>query len=91
MQSYVNYQQDNWASLLLLTEFAYNMSLHSSTEKASFEIVYESISQSDMLTAEKVNKYSAVNEITAETEHLTECLYNIWLKIHRALMKSQEY
>ena len=67
------------------------MSLHSSTEKASFEIVYESISQSDMLTVKKVNKYSTVNEITAETEHLTECLHNTQLEVCRAFVKSQEY
>ena len=77
LQSYVNYQQDNWASLLLLVEFAYNVSLYLSTEKALFEVVYECILQSDMLTAEKVIKYSAVNRITVKTEHLIKHLCNI--------------
>ena len=53
------------------------MSLHSSTEKAPFEVVYSFISRSDMLTAEELAKYSAVTGTTAEAEQLTEQLYNI--------------
>ena len=52
-------------------KFTYNVSLHLSTEKALFKVIYVCISQSDMLTAEKVTKYSVVNEITIETEQLT--------------------
>ena len=91
LQSYVNYQQDNWASLLLLTEFTYNISLHSSIRKALFEVIYECISQSDMLTAEKVIKYSAVNRIATEAKQLTEHLCNTQLEIHKALTKAQKY
>ena len=76
LRSYINYQQDNWASLLALAEFAYNASLHSSTGKAPFEVVYGSIPRSDMLTTEELEKYSAVNGTTTEAEQLTEYLCN---------------
>ena len=36
LHTYCNYQQDNWAPLLLLTEFAYNNALHVSTRVSSF-------------------------------------------------------
>ena len=48
------------------------MSLHFSTEKAPFKVVYSFISRSDMLTAEELVKYSAVTETTIEAEQLTE-------------------
>ncbi|SLM36152.1 Ribonuclease H-like domain [Lasallia pustulata] len=91
LQSYVNYQQDNWASLLALAKFAYNASLHSSTGKAPFEVVYGSIPRSDMLTAEELKKYSAVNGTITEAKQLTEHLCNTRVKVCRALAKSQEY
>ena len=91
LQSYVNYQQDNWASLLTLAEFAYNASLYSSTGKAPFEVVYGSIPRSDMLTAEEPERYSAVNRTTTEAEQLTEHLCNTRVEVCRALVKSQEY
>ena len=34
--TYCNYQQDNWALLLSLTEFAYNNTLHASTRVSPF-------------------------------------------------------
>uniref|UniRef100_A0A803TGS2 Gypsy retrotransposon integrase-like protein 1 n=1 Tax=Anolis carolinensis TaxID=28377 RepID=A0A803TGS2_ANOCA len=36
LRCYVNYQQDNWASLLPLSEFAYNNSVQNSTKEAPF-------------------------------------------------------
>ncbi|SLM35611.1 Ribonuclease H-like domain [Lasallia pustulata] len=90
LRSYVNYQQDNWASLLALDKFAYNASLHSSTGKAPFEVVYGSIPRSDMLTAEALEKYSAVNGTTTEAKQLTEHLRNtrlVWLKVKNITME----
>ena len=52
------------------------MSLHFSTEKALFEVVYSFISRSDMLTVEELVKYSAVTETTMKAEQLTEWLFN---------------
>ena len=53
------------------------MSLHSSTEKALFKIVYSFIPKSDMLTVKELAKYSAVTRTTIEAEQLTEQLHNI--------------
>ena len=49
------------------------MSLHFSTEKAFFKVVYSFIFRSDMLTVEELTKYSAVTETTIKAEQLTEC------------------
>ena len=41
LRIFVNDQQDNWASLLLLAEFAYNNSKHSTTGMSPFITVYK--------------------------------------------------
>lgn len=91
LQSYVNYQQDNWALLLPLAEFVYNVSSHSSTGRSPFEVIYGCILRSDMLTAEKVTKYSAVKGTTTEAEQLTDQLCNTCIEVCKALAKVQEY
>ena len=53
------------------------MSLHSSIKKALFKVVYSFISRSDILTVEKLIKYSAVTETTTEAEQLIKQLCNI--------------
>lgn len=40
LRAFVNEQQNDWASLLPMAEFAYNNSRHSSTGKTPFEIVF---------------------------------------------------
>lgn len=40
LRAYMNYQQDNWVSLLPLAEFSYNNSIHSSTKHTPFESTY---------------------------------------------------
>ena len=46
-----NYQQDNWTSLLPLAKFAYNNSMHASTQEMPFYINYEHHPKIDMLSA----------------------------------------
>ncbi len=58
-RSYVNYLQDDWATLLALAKFAYNASVHSLTGRAPFEIVYGEVPRSDILTLDEVQKYIA--------------------------------
>ncbi len=70
--SYINYQQDDWSLLLALAEFAYNPVVHSSTSKVPFEIVYGEVPRSDMLTLDKVQKYTATRGSSAEGESLIE-------------------
>lgn len=38
LRCYVNYQQFNWAALLLLAEVAYNNAVHSSTDLTPFHV-----------------------------------------------------
>ena len=45
----INYQQDNWTSLLPLAEFAYNNSRHASTQETPFYINYGHHPKIDML------------------------------------------
>ena len=47
----INYQQDNWTSLLTLAEFAYNNSTHASTQETPFYINYGYHPKIDMLPA----------------------------------------
>uniref|UniRef100_A0A803TGX1 Gypsy retrotransposon integrase-like protein 1 n=1 Tax=Anolis carolinensis TaxID=28377 RepID=A0A803TGX1_ANOCA len=42
LRCYVNYQQDNWASLLPLSEFAYNNGVQASTKETPFFANYDS-------------------------------------------------
>ena len=41
LRCYCNYKQDNWGSLLSLTQYVYNNAAHASTELFSFEIVFD--------------------------------------------------
>jgi hypothetical protein len=40
LRAFINYEQDNWVSLLPLAEFAYNNSVHASTKRTPFEANY---------------------------------------------------
>ncbi len=72
LRSYVKYQQDDWAPLLALAEFAYNTAVHSSTGRVPFEIVYVEIPRSKILTLDEVQKYNATRGSFAEGESLIE-------------------
>ncbi len=72
LRSYINYQQDDWAPLLALVEFAYNAAVHPSIGTALFDIVYGEVPRSDMLTLDKVQKYSVPRGSSTEGESLIE-------------------
>ena len=57
LQCYVNYQQNNWIKWLSRAQFAYNDSIHSSTEVTSFFAKYEKemTAQQTALTIESKN------------------------------------
>ncbi len=84
LRSYVNHQQDDLTPLLALAEFAHNAPVHSSTGKASFEIVYGEVPRSDILTQNEVQKYiairgsssageSSIERIRATRKDVTKC------------------
>ena len=91
LRSYINWEQDDWASLLPLAEFAYNSAEQASTKKAPFEVVYGSLPRSDMVTAEEALKYTAAKGTSLEAEELTERLRNTRAEVCQALAKAQEY
>ncbi len=70
LRSYVNYQQDDWAPLLALAEFAFNAAVHCSTGRSPFKIVYGEGPRSDMLTLDEFQKYSATLGSSAKGESL---------------------
>ena len=55
----INYQQDNWTSLLTLAEFAYNNSTCASTQETPFYINYEHHPKIDMMPAWRGEKPAA--------------------------------
>ncbi len=54
---YVNYQEDDWTSLLALADFSYNSSIHSSIGKDTFEIKYEKTPRANITNLVEVKKY----------------------------------
>ncbi len=91
LRSYVNYQQDDWAPLLALAKFAYNVTVHSSTGKAPSEIVYWEIPRSDILTLDEVQKYSAIRGSSAESESLIEKIRATRKEVTKSLTLAQAY
>ena len=61
---YVNYQQDNWIKWLSRAQFAYNNSIHSSTEMTSFFAEYERemMTQQTALITESKNDKARLTE-----------------------------
>ncbi len=91
LRSYVNYQQDDWASLLALAEFAYNTAVHSSTGRAKFEIVYGELPRSDILTLDAVQKYSATWGSFAKSESLIERIRATHKEVTKSFASAQVY
>ncbi len=91
LSSYVNYQQDDWAPLLALAEFAYNAAIHSSTGRAPFKIVYGEVPRSDMLTFDEVQKYNATRGSSAESESLMEGIRATREEVTKSLARAQAY
>ena len=91
LRSYLNYQEDNWAPIQALAEFAYNATVHSSTGRSPFEIVYGEVPRSDMLTLEEVQKYSATRGSSAKNESLMERIRATREEVTKSLARAQSY
>ena len=89
--SYVNYQQDDWAPLLALAEFASNAAVHSSTSRAPLEVMYGEVPRSDMLTLDEVQKYIAIWESSSQGESLMERIRATREKVTKSLAHAQPY
>ncbi len=91
LRSFVNYQQDDWAPLLALAEFAYNAVVYFSTCKAPSEIVYGEVPRSDMLTLDEIQKYIATLGSSAEGESWIERIYATREEVTKSLTRIQSY
>ncbi len=89
--SYIHHQQDDLAPFFALAKFAYNTSVHSSTGRAPFEIVYGEVPRSDMLTLDEVQKYSATLGSSAEGESLIKGIRATCEKVTKSLTRAQAY
>lgn len=73
----INYQQDNWCSLLPFAEFAYNNTIHSSTKKTPFYANYGFHPQFNILTPNISQNPSAENQITELHKIHEQLIYNL--------------
>ncbi len=90
LRSCVDYQQHDWAPLLALAEFAHNATVHSSTGRTSFEIVYwKVLRSSDILTLDEVQKYIATRESSAEGESLIEGIFAFCEEVTKSHVRAQ--
>ena len=72
-KTYVNFQQDNWVKLLLMTEFAYNNAKHAFTRMSPFEIMLEYSSKMawEDLMNERVKSKSAKQHVKELNQLMT--------------------
>ncbi len=91
LRSYVNYQEDDWAPFLALDKFSYNVTVHSSTCKALFAIMYWEIPWSDIPTLDEVKKYSVTRGSSADSESLIEKICAIREEVTKSFMCAKAY
>ena len=85
LRSYCSYQQDDWASLLPLAEYAYNTSISESSKATPFEINYG--------FTPRTNWSGAVSEnqgIDPNSQLLVKDWECIWQEVRETLRRAQE-
>ena len=79
LRAFVNYEQDNWARLLPMAEFAYNNAKHASIRCMSFELncgYYSCVSYKE--DVDSLSRSEATDELTEELRNLmAACRENI--------------
>ncbi|MCO5603039.1 hypothetical protein L7F22_057182 [Adiantum nelumboides] len=81
LKSYISDQKTQWERYLPLVEFAYNNTIHSSTGKASFEIVEGAM---------KVPPFLSMKDKIFEADKYIRDLDTAFAKVRETLQKSQE-
>ncbi|MCO5599008.1 hypothetical protein L7F22_053107 [Adiantum nelumboides] len=81
LKSYISDQKTQWERYLPLVEFAYNNTIHSSTEKAPFEIVEGAM---------KVPLFLSMKDKIFVADEYTRDLEMAFAKVLDSLQKSQE-
>ena len=82
LRLYVNYQQDNWYSLLSLAEFTYNNTVHSSTNKSPFFTNYG--------FHPLIHFSPNPDSCSAPAYHLTQTLSELHEEVKFAILNSQK-
>ncbi|MCO5580766.1 hypothetical protein L7F22_034636 [Adiantum nelumboides] len=81
LKSYISDQKTQWERYLLLVEFAYNNTIHSSTGKAPFEIVEGAL---------QVPPFLSTKDKIFEADKYIRDLDTAFAKVRETLQKSQE-
>ena len=81
LRAFVNYNQDNWASLLHFAEMAMNNAINSSTRRTPFEINIGYSPNFDYLAEEKVNEVPAADIFMSKLKH-------VWIETIKNLRES---
>ena len=82
LQAFVNFEQNDWAKLLPMTEFAYNNAKNSSTGHMPFKL--NCGYHSRMLYEEEVNSYSQSKSVDKLSAELRELMIVCWENLHHA-------
>ena len=85
LQSYINYNQNNWILWLFMTEFVYNNSCHAFTKKSFFWIVYELDLRMNFLD------FSEYDTMNLDLYSWVNQLWNQYAQIMKSLAKTQVY
>src|SRR5260221_10367900 len=83
LQAYTNYQQDNWSSLLLLAEFAYNNAMNETTGVSPF---FANKGYHPSLMVELNVQVSSIG-----AQHFISDLDNLHTELKWSIAKAQEH
>src|SRR5258705_6228489 len=83
LQAYTNYQQDDWSSLLLLAEFAYN---NATTETTGFSPFFANKGYHRSLVAEPNVQVSSIG-----AQRFISDLDDLHMELKRSIAKAQEH
>ena len=86
LRSFINYEQDDWADLLPMAEFAYNNSVHASTKETPFRVLYGYNPRVIELQTETETEPPA-----QDVQIRAERLATIRHRVHEDLIKARDY
>jgi hypothetical protein len=91
LRIHVNYQQDNWARLLFVIEFAYNNSWHSVIKTSSFTTLYRNEDVSKWKDQIQDDSEKNVSATRARVEEVTKLRNQLYKRLKRTRSKQAKY